>query len=298
MANVKLSALTASAANLASGDGIVGYQSGTTTDVLFTRAQLGAGITGVVSLGAATGTSLALGGATLGSAALAVTGDIAASGAIYTTRAFNASPPQFSYSSSGTAGLSFTASGSFFVQASAFPASITGAGVLVTSTLAIGFVSASAASSSLDTLFTRKAAANFQVGAADASTSVAQTISFQGIVAGTSNTSGSTATIIGSLSTGSGTSGDIVLKTGGTGAGATVQNAAVTALTIKGGTQRVIAATTIATGGYTVSTLPSGVVGDTAYVTDALGPTFLVAVTGGGAITTPVFYNGSTWVGG
>lgn len=49
--------------------------------------------------------------------------------------------------------------------------------------------------------------------------------------------------------------------------------------------------------GYTVATLPAGTVGMTAYVTDALAPTFLSVVVGGGAITTPVFYNGSNWVG-
>jgi hypothetical protein len=49
--------------------------------------------------------------------------------------------------------------------------------------------------------------------------------------------------------------------------------------------------------GYTVATLPTGVVGANAYVTDALAPTFLATVVGGGAITTPVFYNGSNWVG-
>jgi len=47
---------------------------------------------------------------------------------------------------------------------------------------------------------------------------------------------------------------------------------------------------------YTVSTLPIGVQGDTAYVTDALIPTYLVAVVGGGAVVTPVFYNGTDWV--
>lgn len=48
--------------------------------------------------------------------------------------------------------------------------------------------------------------------------------------------------------------------------------------------------------GYTVATLPTGTVGDTAYVTDATAPTYLGALTGGGAVTTPVFYNGSAWV--
>lgn len=48
--------------------------------------------------------------------------------------------------------------------------------------------------------------------------------------------------------------------------------------------------------GYTVATLPVGVVGDTAYVTDALAPAFLTTVVGGGAIVTPVFYDGANWI--
>lgn len=58
----------------------------------------------------------------------------------------------------------------------------------------------------------------------------------------------------------------------------------------------------VATGGairlknYTVATLPTGVQGDTAFVTDALTPTYLGVLVGGGSVITPVFYNGSTWV--
>jgi hypothetical protein len=47
---------------------------------------------------------------------------------------------------------------------------------------------------------------------------------------------------------------------------------------------------------YTVATLPAGVQGDIAYVTDALTPGFLVAVVGGGTVVSPVFYNGTNWV--
>lgn len=49
---------------------------------------------------------------------------------------------------------------------------------------------------------------------------------------------------------------------------------------------------------YTVATLPTGVQGMRAYVTDATAPTFLGALTGGGAVKCPVFYNGSAWVAG
>jgi len=47
---------------------------------------------------------------------------------------------------------------------------------------------------------------------------------------------------------------------------------------------------------YTVATLPTGVQGDTAYVTDATAPTYLGLLIGGGSIVTPVFYNGTAWV--
>ena len=51
--------------------------------------------------------------------------------------------------------------------------------------------------------------------------------------------------------------------------------------------------------GYTVATLPSGLLqGTRAYVTDATAPTFLGALTGGGAVVCPVFYNGTAWIAG
>jgi hypothetical protein len=56
---------------------------------------------------------------------------------------------------------------------------------------------------------------------------------------------------------------------------------------------------TIRTQGYTVATLPAaGTVGRRAYVTDALAPTFLTAIVGGGAVRCPVFDNGTVWVAG
>ena len=50
------------------------------------------------------------------------------------------------------------------------------------------------------------------------------------------------------------------------------------------------------TTGFTVSTLPAGTVGMRTYVTDALAPTFGATVVAGGAVTIPVFYNGSNWI--
>lgn len=48
---------------------------------------------------------------------------------------------------------------------------------------------------------------------------------------------------------------------------------------------------------FTVATLPAaGTQGRMAYVTDALTPTFLTLAVGGGAVVTPVFDNGGSWV--
>lgn len=281
MANVKLSAIPASVSNLASGDGIVGYQAIGTSDVLFSRAQLGAGI-GPAGLGAALATSLAVGGATLGSNILAVAGG------------------NVNFANTLSIGGTFTTGTLINVAGwlSINGASGSSGGVFLGSTHNISWASTTTNPTAVlgDTILTRKAAATLQLGAADAASPVAQTLGVQSVVAGTTNTAGTVWTLIGSLSTGTGTSGDIVLKTGATGTTGTAQNAATTALTIKGATQRVIAATTINTGAYTVATLPTGVTGDRAYVTDALAPAFLGALTGGSSTVTPVFYNGSAWV--
>tara|TARA_R110000868_G_scaffold61567_1_gene187080 strand:- start:707 stop:4294 length:3588 start_codon:yes stop_codon:yes gene_type:complete len=61
-------------------------------------------------------------------------------------------------------------------------------------------------------------------------------------------------------------------------------------------TGAVKATTTVATGGYTVATLPAGTVGQRAYVTDAVAPVYNTALTGGGSVTIPVFRNATIWV--
>lgn len=70
----------------------------------------------------------------------------------------------------------------------------------------------------------------------------------------------------------------------------TIGNSSTTATIVYG---------TLNTSGYTVATLPTaGTVGRRTYVTDALAPTFLGVLTGGGAVKTPVFDNGTAWVAG
>lgn len=50
--------------------------------------------------------------------------------------------------------------------------------------------------------------------------------------------------------------------------------------------------------GYTVASLPAGTLGMRAYVTDALSPSFLGTLTGGGTVKVPVMHNGTAWVAG
>ena len=55
---------------------------------------------------------------------------------------------------------------------------------------------------------------------------------------------------------------------------------------------------TIKMGVYTVATLPAGVAGKRCCVSDALSPTFLSIVAGGGTVFSPVVHNGTNWVVG
>lgn len=64
-------------------------------------------------------------------------------------------------------------------------------------------------------------------------------------------------------------------------------------------TGNVTSTAVVGTAGYTVAGLAgitAPVAGMRAYVTDATTPTYLAALTGGGAVVCPVFYNGTAWV--
>jgi hypothetical protein len=82
----------------------------------------------------------------------------------------------------------------------------------------------------------------FNWGGIDSAMPQAQTFQNNSVVAGTPNGNGVNLTIVGSLSTGSGTPGDLIFQTGATGGSGTSQNAAATALTVKGGTRQVVVA--------------------------------------------------------
>jgi hypothetical protein len=85
----------------------------------------------------------------------------------------------------------------------------------------------------LDTILTRRGAANLRLGAADAATPVAQTLSVQSVVATGANQAGADFTITGSQGRGSGAGGSIIFQVAPAGtSGSGLQNALVTALTI------------------------------------------------------------------
>jgi hypothetical protein len=62
-----------------------------------------------------------------------------------------------------------------------------------------------------DVTIGRRTGANLRLGAADAAAPVAQTLSVQSVVAGTTNTAGTALTITGSQGTGTGAGGSIIL---------------------------------------------------------------------------------------
>lgn len=191
------------------------------------------------ALGVATATSLAVGGATLGGNAVAVTGNAAISGSLYLA---GVTDPGYGTGSIGTSNIIFSTAGIRTRVGGAQNKVILDTVVSVvggTDNAVGGFGVWNTDGGSIDTKLIRKAAANWQLGFADAAAPVAQTLSAQSVVAGTSNTAGALWKHVGSLSTGSGVSGDISFQTGGTGAGATVQNTAVDALVIKGATQNI-----------------------------------------------------------
>lgn len=142
-----------------------------------------------------------------------------------------------------------------------------------------------------DVYLLRRGAANIQLGLADAAAPVAQTLSVQSVVAGTSNTAGANLTITGSQGTGTGAGGSLIFQVAPAGSSGTAQNALANAMVID-------SVKTVRLGtGYTVATLPAaGTAGRRTYVTDALAPTYLGALTGGGSVVCPVFDNGTAWV--
>jgi len=96
----------------------------------------------------------------------------------------------------------------------------------------VAFSSSTNGAGSSDLFISRKGTANLLLGFADAAAPIAQTLSVQSVVAGTTNTAGANLTITGSQGTGTGTGGSIIFQTAQAGSSGSTQNALSAALTI------------------------------------------------------------------
>lgn len=110
-----------------------------------------------------------------------------------------------------------------------------------------------------DVFWTRGgAAATFQHGAADAAAPVAQTIKFQDVAAGTSNTAGANAKIQAPAGTGTGKGGSLIFQVAAAGSSGSAKNAWATALTIDGTKLATFGSGVTATGPVTASYFRNG----------------------------------------
>lgn len=143
-------------------------------------------------------------------------------------------------------------------------------------------------SATRDTFIERAGAASLRYGSADAAAPVAQTLSVQNVVAGTTNTAGAAWTFNASQGTGTGTGGSFLFQVAPAGSTGSTQNAFVTALTIFGDA------------GLTLGTPTGGDKGAGTINTAGLYVNGVAVSTGGapGGSTTQVQYNNAGAFGG
>lgn len=289
MADTKISALSAGTA-LAGTEVFPGVQGGAT--VKFTAAQLATFVWDSPTLvtpilGVATGTSLALGGATIGAHALAVAGTVIVSNAITSVGG-----------TSNFINVSASSAGQFLWSTRTRLSSPADASLQV--------LNNAQTNSFILTAPAATATPTFQLGAADlASGAVAQTITFQGNTGAT--TTGPLALIKGALGgSGAGSIGGEVRIQGGLSGEAAGTGGAISFYTAGAGsgTTPAVALSLAANKTATFSgaaqlanlnTLPTPVAGMMAYVTDATAPAVGIALTQGGAAFAAVIYNGTQW---
>jgi hypothetical protein len=127
----------------------------------------------------------------------------------------------------GTGTTTSTGSGSVVLATSP-----TVSGLSTDTLTATSYVQGASFQASTDTFLTRRAAAKWNLGAADAASAVAQTLSVQSVSAGTTNTAGAAFTISDSGGTGTGATGGIVFQTHPPGSSGSTQNTAANTVTI------------------------------------------------------------------
>ena len=135
---------------------------------------------------------------------------------------------------------------------------INAAAFRISSSLFYGISSASDNSTVSDTILRRNAAANWQLGNADAAAPVAQTLSVQNVVAGTTDTAGANWTFAASRGTGTGNGGSILFQTAPAGSTGSSQNALATALSITSAANVGVGTSTFGTSAARVFSIATG----------------------------------------
>lgn len=129
------------------------------------------------------------------------------------------------YALGTVAGISANSNNLVLQGNSAFTASVFSTAFRLLSTADLVWSSTTSFGGTNDLTLRQRAAANLALGAADAASPVAQTISVQNVVAGTSNVAGANFTISGSQGTGTGAGGSIILQTAAAGSSGSSVNA-------------------------------------------------------------------------
>ena len=163
-------------------------------------------------------------------------------------------------------------------------------------TLGISLSPSSALENSTDIIMTRQAAGVLQFGYDTNGSPTNQTLKSHDGITGTDR-SGANLTLASGDATGTGTS-DVIVSTPAAGASGTTARTAAERMRVTSANVTFTSLPKLPS--YTVATLPSTaatgmVAGACAYVTDALAPAYGTAVVGGGAVVTPVFYDGTNW---
>lgn len=174
-------------------------------------------------------------GATVGPLAGAVSASFAATSPIkvtfpasVVTYAFDFTVQNTFLAAQTTQGATTTQPG-WFVQ---LPTDTTSRIHLGLTTLDVPTLSFGSGSATRDAFIQRVGAGSFRYGGPDAASAVAQTLSVQNVLAGTSNAAGAATTFAGSRGTGTGAGGGFVFQTAPAGSSGTAQNALATTLSI------------------------------------------------------------------
>lgn len=218
------------------GNRIFTLPDATTTIAGLSVAQTWTGIQTLTTpvLGVATATSLAIGGATIGANAAAITGTLAVSGNIAAAASLRVGAGTLALGVAGHLSTGYITLNSSSTTIALDIGYNSGVGITLGSGGALRFWEGTDMNigSGVRSQITSPATATLQLGAADAASPIAQTLKVQSVVTGTANTAGQNWNLYCSAGTGTGAGGSWILNVypaGGAGSGV---NTSAVALTI------------------------------------------------------------------